>query len=158
MSKPKSDTVPLYEGMFLMDLTAVGGDLAAGLDRVRQLLEKHQAEVLATSKWDERRLVYPIKGQRRGTYVYALFRMDGKRIAAMERECELSEDVLRVLITRADHFGELEIEQAVNAANTTRDEAKLRAAGEGQGQGATTGTAGDTQQTEPTEPASTEQA
>lgn len=134
MSKPKSDTVPLYEGMFLMDLTALEGDPNAGLERVRQLLEKREAEILALSKWDERRLVYPVKGQRRGTYLLALFRMDGKHIAPMERECELSEEVLRVLITRADHFGEIEIQQAIEAARTTRDEASIRAVGEDQGQ------------------------
>lgn len=132
MSKPKSDAVPLYEGMFLLSPAALEGDLSKGLDMVRQLLEKREAEIVALRKWDERRLVYPIKGERRGTYFLALFRMDGKRITPLERECELSEEVLRVMITRADHLGELEIEQAVQAAATTRDEAKLRAAGEDQ--------------------------
>ena len=139
MSKPKSDAVPLYEGMFLMNPAALEGDLTAGLDRIRQLLEKYQAEIVALRKWDERRLTYPVKGQRRGLYLLAHFRMDGKRITAMERECELSEDVLRVMITRADHFGELEIEQAIQAAKTTADEAKLRSVGEGENEPAHAG-------------------
>ena len=136
MSKAKSDATPLYEGMFLLN-PQEGSDLSAGLAYVRQVLEKQEAEILALRKWDERKLAFPIKGQKRGTYLLALFRMDGKRITPMERECELSEQVLRVLVTRADHFGETEIEEAIKEAQTTRDEAKLRSdePGEGAGEG-----------------------
>lgn len=126
MSKPKSDATPLYEGMFLINPQATAGDLSAGLDFVRGVLEKQEAEILALRKWDDRKLAYPIKGQKRGTYVLALFRVDGKRITPMERTCELSDEVLRVMVTRADHFGDLEIEQAIKDAQTTRDEVALR--------------------------------
>ncbi|MFW6059078.1 MAG: 30S ribosomal protein S6 [Phycisphaeraceae bacterium] len=126
MSKAKSDATPLYEGMFLINPQATAGDLNAGLEFVRQALEKQNAEIVALHKWDERKLAFPIKGQKRGTYLLALFRMDGKNVTPLERTCELSDEVLRVLITRADHFGDVEIEQAVKDAQTTRDEAKLR--------------------------------
>ena len=136
MSRTKSDATPLYEGMFLMNPQAVGGELSASLDTVRQMLDKQEAEVLALSKWDDRKLAFPIRGQKRGAYLLALFRLDGKRIPGLERDCELSEEVLRVMVTRADHMGEAEIEQAINDAKVTQDETKLRAAGEGEGEGA----------------------
>lgn len=116
----------LYEGMFLMDQQGMAGDLNGALEHVRQILDRAEAEVLALRKWDDRRLAYEINGQRRGTFLLALFRVDPDRIGQMERACNLSEQVLRVLFTRADHMGEVEIEQVIKEATTTADEAKLR--------------------------------
>jgi small subunit ribosomal protein S6 len=121
----------LYEGLFLMDQQATAGDLNAALNTVQQILDRAEAEVLALRKWDERRLAYEINGQRRGLYLLALFRVPGQRIANMERDVNLSDEVLRVMFTRADHMGETEINQAIEAAKGTRDEAAVRSAGEG---------------------------
>lgn len=121
----------LYDGLFLMNPAAISGDLAGGLAKVREVLERYNAEIVSLRKWDERKLAYPVKGQKRGVYLLALFRVAGDQITRIERECNLSDEVLRVLVTRADHLGETEINAEVEAGKTTEAEAKLREGGEG---------------------------
>ena len=118
---------PLYEGLFLMDQTALVGDATAGVNKVREILDRADAEVLTLSKWDERKLAYPVKGQKRGTYLLGLFHVDGSQIARIERDCNLSDEVLRVLITRGEHLGEVEIAEAIKQGEVSAAEAKLRA-------------------------------
>jgi small subunit ribosomal protein S6 len=92
-----------YEAMFLL---GPGGatEPEAGLTLCRQIIERHGGEILVIKKWDERRLAYEIEGQKRGTYIIAYFKGPGPAIASIERDVNLSEQVLRVLVTRADHL------------------------------------------------------
>jgi len=101
---PKLRNLRLYEAMFLVDT----GDAAAWDDLVKHLedvLTRHGAEVIGITRWDERKLAYLVNKHKRGTYVLSFFAArDGSGIAEIERDCRLSDKVLRVLILRADHF------------------------------------------------------
>lgn len=119
-------TSRLYEGLFLVDQGAVASNFSGTLAHVQEMFDRAEAQVLAIRKWDERRLAHPVKNQKRGTYLLALFRVNPVQIANIERDCNLSEQVLRVMFTTAEHFGQVEIEAAVKDAETTSDEAKLR--------------------------------
>jgi len=116
----------LYEGLFLLHKQA-SVDLAAASDHVRGLLERADAEIIAFGKWEERKLAYAIDGQRRGTYLIALFHSTGEKNSELDRDCNLSEQVLRAMITRADHMGEIEINQVKENIEKASDESKLRA-------------------------------
>ena len=120
-----AENLPLYEGLFLMG-QAAGADINAATDDVKQILERSQAEVILLRRWDERKLAYAIKGQRRGTYLLALFRVDGVQIANIERDCNLSDEILRVMILRADHMGQIEIDRAIEDSKVNATEGKLR--------------------------------
>lgn len=102
----------LYEAMFLLRQEAVANDFSGCVEFVRTSFERAEAEVLVFKRWDERRLATEFKGQRRGVYLLAYFNAPGARIAGIERDCVLSEQVLRCLITRADHLGEAELAEA----------------------------------------------
>ncbi|MEL7087538.1 MAG: 30S ribosomal protein S6 [Planctomycetota bacterium] len=120
-----ADTTPkLYEGLFLMSQSAISAGLGPATDTVRGMLERVDAEVLSLSKWEERKLAYPIEGQKRGTYLITLFKVKPTQIVNVERDCNLSEDVLRVMMTRADHMGETEIAEALKAAHVSADAAQ----------------------------------
>ena len=114
-----------YEGLFLLP-QAAGSDLSNAADLVKSLLEKVGAEIIAFSKWDERRLAYEIKGNKRGLYFLCYFKLDGEQITALERQCNLAEGLLRHMVTRADHLT-LEQMQSSDAQQALADEAKLRA-------------------------------
>jgi len=120
-----ADTLPLYEGMFLLNQQMIGTDLDAALAHVREMLDRASAEVVALQKWDESRLAYPIQGQKRGLYIIALFRVAGGQLANIERDCNLSEHVLRAMMLRADHMGDVEIQAVIEGARQTRVEAAL---------------------------------
>src|SRR5262249_30854153 len=48
--------------------------------------------------------------QKRGTYIIAFYEGPGASVAAIERDVNLSEDIIRVLVTRADHLSQKEME------------------------------------------------
>jgi small subunit ribosomal protein S6 len=92
----------VYECMFLLDTNKVAGDVPAAAKQLHTLLEKNQAEILASRPWDERRLAYPIAGHKKGLYYLTYFRIDGKNLPNVERDLSLNEMVLRSLILRVD--------------------------------------------------------
>ena len=92
----------VYECMFLLDPNKVAGDVPAAAKQLHGLLERHQAEVLASRQWDERRLSYPVNGHKKGLYYLTYFRTEGKNLVSIERDCALNEMILRTLILRID--------------------------------------------------------
>ena len=104
-----SKTVYQYEAMFLFPVGA-SADLDGSVARVRSLLEKHGAQILVLKKWDERRLAFEIKHQKRGVYIITFFKAAGEAVAAIEREVNLSDDILRIMVLRADDLSQAEME------------------------------------------------
>lgn len=92
----------IYECMFLLDTTKVAGDVPAAERQLRALLEKNHAQVLVARSWDERRLTYPIKNQKKGLYYLTYFSSEGKNLPNIEHDAALSELILRMLILKID--------------------------------------------------------
>jgi small subunit ribosomal protein S6 len=92
----------VYECMFLLDSNKVAGDTAGVTKHLHGILERNQAEVLASRPWDDRKLSYPIKGHKKGLYYLTYFRTEGKNLATIERDFALNETVLRNLILHVD--------------------------------------------------------
>src|SRR5436190_22790411 len=92
----------VYECMFLLDTSKVAGDIPAAEKSLRTILEKNNAEVLVSRPWDERRLTYPIRNQKKGLYFLTYFSSDGKNVATIEHDCALNELILRMMILRID--------------------------------------------------------
>jgi small subunit ribosomal protein S6 len=99
-----------YEAMFLLNAGYASGSWDAAKAEVEHILHRANAEILHLRKWDERRLAYPIKGNKRGVYVLAFFRGDSSKTAGIERDVQLSENILRVLVLRADHLALKDVE------------------------------------------------
>ena len=121
MSKIRTHT---YEGLFLFP-ASVATDLKAASDHVYELLARADAKVISFAKWDERRLAYDIKGNKRGIYFLTYFTAAADQIANIEKGCNLSERLLRGMVTRADHVTQEQIEEADGQASLA-DEIKLR--------------------------------
>ena len=92
----------VYECMFLLDTNKVSGDVPGAAKQLHAILEKNQAEVLASRPWDERRLAYPIKKHKKGLYYLTYFRTEGKNIVNIERDCALNETILRSMVLAID--------------------------------------------------------
>ncbi len=91
-----------YEGMFLLGPS--GADAEKAIAIVRGMIEKHSGTIQVIKKFDERKLAFEVKKQKRGTYVIAFFTAPSPSITPLEREVKLSEEVLRVLVLRAEHL------------------------------------------------------
>lgn len=92
----------VYECMFLLDTNKVAGDVPAAAKQLHAVLERNQAEVLASRPWDERRLAYPIKKHKKGLYYLTYFRTAGKNLRNLERDIALTELILRAMIIKID--------------------------------------------------------
>jgi small subunit ribosomal protein S6 len=115
-----------YEGMFLLD-PGVLTDWESVQKEIYRILERAEAEVVACSRWDERRLAYEINGRRRGVYALTYFKADPAKIVGIERDVHLSESALRCLILRVDDA--MTDEQMKEAASPGRIE-EQKTAGE----------------------------
>jgi small subunit ribosomal protein S6 len=114
-----------YEAMFIIGQSQ-SADLSGVIAHINDVLARGHAEVIAMKKWDERRLAYEIRGQKRGLYILVYFRAPGMDVAHIERDCNLSEKILRTLILRADHLTAEEM-QAADGRKELEIEAKMRA-------------------------------
>ncbi|MCP3903646.1 MAG: 30S ribosomal protein S6 [Planctomycetes bacterium] len=119
------DQTNIYEGMFLFP-QAAAGDLQGALDHVTELLERAKADIISLCKWDERRLAFEIKGNKRGVYFLAYFKADPTNLVGLERDCNLSEKLLRSMVVKAEHVPAETVEAAEGRAKLA-DEIKLRA-------------------------------
>jgi small subunit ribosomal protein S6 len=88
-----------YEGMFLFD-NSIAHEWPAIETEVRRLCDRIGAELQVCLKFDERKLFYEIKRRKRGTYVLTYFNADPMKIGELERDAQLSEAILRVLVLR----------------------------------------------------------
>lgn len=100
-----------YEAMFLFDPT-FGASFEACEGEIGRLMERADAEILLCRKWDERRLAYRIDGRKRGVYALVYFKAPPEKIAPLERDAKLSENVLRLLVLRADEVDREAMERA----------------------------------------------
>lgn len=121
------NTPRLYDGLFLVNMPMLGGDLNAALELIRGILEKAECEIITLGKWDERKLTYAIDGQKRGTYLLTYFKAVPTQIAQIERDCNLTETVSKFMMLRADHVGEAEMTLAIEADKDAQVAASLQA-------------------------------
>lgn len=87
-----------YECMCLLDNREVRKGWQPLKDAISAQFTKHGAKILSSRRWDERRLAYPIKGQLRGTYLLVYFAVDTQAVAAIRRDLQFNESLLRWLL------------------------------------------------------------
>ncbi|MGD0461328.1 MAG: 30S ribosomal protein S6 [Tepidisphaeraceae bacterium] len=104
----RTKTTHTYESMFLLG-SGFAADLDNALKLVRGIIEKHQGKVIVLKKWDERKLAYEIRGEKRGLYIVCFFTAPPQGVAGIVRDVELSDQMLRVMVTKADHLNEAEM-------------------------------------------------
>jgi small subunit ribosomal protein S6 len=88
--------------MFILDASKYSRDPAGMSQQVVDLIQQHGGTVLASRLWDERKLAYPIKGHKKGVYWLTYFRMPSGNLVALERQCEITDDILRKLVLKVE--------------------------------------------------------
>jgi len=101
--------------MFLFDPTAASSWEQVE-EQVKRLMERAEGEIIKMKRWDERRLTYEVEGRKRGVYVLAFFKAPTEKIAGLERDVQLSEEILRVLVLCRDHMTD---EKAIEIVDTS---------------------------------------
>ncbi len=118
----------LYEGMFLVDSAKAASDWSGVEKSIKNILKKSGAEIVSLNKWAERSLAYEIDGLDRGTYLLSYFKVEGPKIREIEREVQLSEQIMRVLILSTDTMSQEDIERATPAMAAEKRSQEVSAA------------------------------
>lgn len=92
----------LYECMLMLDTGKVAGDMQAVVNQIHGTYEKHKAEVMASRPWDERKLAYPVRKQKKALYYLTYVKADTQALAAIEHDLALNEAVLRYLVLKVE--------------------------------------------------------
>jgi small subunit ribosomal protein S6 len=78
-------------------------------DRVQQILDRTtrgiaaaEGQIIKVSPWGRRRLAYTIDGQREGSYFIVVFEAPSRAIDELERGLNITEEVMRHLVTRIE--------------------------------------------------------
>jgi small subunit ribosomal protein S6 len=88
--------------MFILDPSKYSRDPVATSQQISDMIMQNGGTVLASRIWDERKLAYPINGHKKGIYWLTYFKMHGDGITPLERQCEITDDVIRKLILKVD--------------------------------------------------------
>lgn len=91
----------LYEAMFLVD-SAQASDWDAVVKTVKTILKRSDVEIVSIRNWAERKLAYEINHKSRGAYALCYFRAECDKIRSIEKDVQLSEQIMRVLILSAE--------------------------------------------------------
>ena len=89
--------MPIYEGLFLIEPTVATKEWDKVQDEIQKIVGKADGKIVSSNKWGERKLSYPIRGHKRGSYLLAYLDVGAQGIAKVRHDCELSDTVLRVL-------------------------------------------------------------
>lgn len=90
----------LYEAMYVVKHDFGRNEYEKAEAEVRNTIEKNGGNIVECVKWDDRRLAYEIKHQRKGVYILAHFEAPSPAIAKIEQSARLADNILRVLIVK----------------------------------------------------------
>ena len=119
-----NERIGFYEGMFLFPQSATA-NLQGAVDHIKGILDKAGATIKTFQKWDDRRLAYEIDGNKRGVYFLTYFNAPASSLSDLERMCNQSEEVLRMMVTKADYIP-TEIVEANEGSEELATEIKRR--------------------------------
>ena len=119
--------------MFLVDTAQATSNWEGVLSEIDTLFTRAKVEVIGVHKWEENRLCYEIKKCKRGTYVLSYFHALPDAIQGLERDIQISEMILRVLVLRADHVTPEEMANPTTGFSAAKVDSDERQGGEQNG-------------------------
>ncbi|MEX0641976.1 MAG: 30S ribosomal protein S6 [Pirellulales bacterium] len=103
----------VYEAMFILDSNRFARDRVALPGEVEAAITAAGGEVVVSRLWEERRLAYPIAGQRKGTYWLIYFRGPSSIVDPLNKGWEIHDGILRHLVLKIHpHLVEAVLEHA----------------------------------------------
>jgi small subunit ribosomal protein S6 len=91
-----------YELMLVVRPDAADDRVQAVLDRVTRSITGGAGQIVKVSPWGRRRLAYAIGQFREGSYYIILFDAPSEAVADLERGLNITEEVMRHLVTRVE--------------------------------------------------------
>jgi small subunit ribosomal protein S6 len=99
-------------------------DLDKPMKKVEKIITDHKGKVTATDVWGKRKLAYTMAKQDFAVYVYYEVELPATEITAIERTLNISDEVLRYLITQPVPEVEADEEAADDKETDQKSESK----------------------------------
>jgi len=107
-----------YETLFVVKPTLTDEETAAQIAKVKEIITKEGAELLATEDMGMRKLAYEVEKNARGYYTVLFYKAEGTLITELERNLKINEDVLKFLTVKYTKNKELtQFNKLVESAN-----------------------------------------
>ena len=91
-----------YELMLVLRPDTPDEQVQALLDRATRQIAAAGGQIVKVSPWGRRRLAYPIGQYREGSYFLVLFDAPSTAVLELERSLNITEEVMRHLVTRVE--------------------------------------------------------
>lgn len=91
-----------YELMLVVRPDVPEDGVQAVLDRATRSVTQGSGQIVKVSPWGRRRLAYPIGAHREGSYHIVLFDAPSEAVLELERGLNITEEVMRHLVTRVE--------------------------------------------------------
>jgi small subunit ribosomal protein S6 len=95
-----ADRTATYEGLFLFDSNKFARERDGLAREIEEFVVQSGGKVLVSRLWEERRLAYAIKGQRKGAYWLMYFQLPTGKVTELTRQCEINDSLLRQLFVK----------------------------------------------------------
>ena len=107
-----------YETLFVVKATLTDEETAAQIAKIKDILTKEGAELVATDDMGMRKLAYPVEKNNRGYYTVLFYKAEGTLINELERNLKINEEVIKFLTVKYTKNKELtQFNKLVDAAN-----------------------------------------
>ena len=77
-------------------------DIEKAENRVKKIIEDNSGKITKTDNWGKRKLAYPINKQDFAVYVFYTVDMPGESVSKVEQILNITDEVIRFMITRLD--------------------------------------------------------
>lgn len=108
-----------YETVFILTPVLSETQMKEAVQKFKDILKKHDAEIVHEEHWGLKKLAYPIQKKSTGFYHLLEYKTDGEAIDSMETEMKRDERMLRFLTVKLD-------KHAVEYNEKKRRKAKLQ--------------------------------
>lgn len=107
-----------YETLFVVKPTLTEEETTAQVTKIKEVLTKEGAEILATDDMGMKKLAYPVQKNDRGYYTVVYFNAEGSVIKELERNLKINEEVIKFLTVKYANTNEMKhFNKLVEAAN-----------------------------------------
>lgn len=77
-------------------------DLSKAEQKIKKLVTDNGGKVVSEDNWGKRKLAYSIAGNEHAVYVFYTVELPGANVAKVENTLNITDEVIRFLITRPD--------------------------------------------------------
>jgi small subunit ribosomal protein S6 len=109
--------VKKYEAMVLIDSGYAAAHWKEAVAEITEMFKRHGCEIVRLVKWDDRKLAYQIGPHKRGTYVLCFYKAPFDANVKIERDVQLSDNLLRLIIVRRDRLTEEQMLRYMTPSN-----------------------------------------